>query len=233
MRQLRIDTSKLVGALALASVLLVLASLAGQFSRFVLGHDYLKGFVPLFNLDREGNIPTFFATLLLLACALLLAVIAHLHAREGRPFLLHWRVLAIGFLCMAFDEGFRVHELLIDPARTALGAAAKGAFYFAWTVPALVLIAGLGLFFLRFLAHLPASTRWRFVVAGALYLGGAVGFELIGGAYAARQGTDTLAYSLITTVEESLELAGSIAFLRALLLYFAQNYGAVQIGVER
>lgn len=44
--------------LSLVVACLVLASLAGQFSKYVLGHDRLLGLVPLFDLDREGNVPT-------------------------------------------------------------------------------------------------------------------------------------------------------------------------------
>ena len=69
------------------------------------------------------------------------------------------------------------------------------------------------------------------MIAATLYIGGAIGLELIGGRYSELHGED-LAYSMMTAVEESLELAGIIIFIRALLVYIADNYKEVQIQVD-
>jgi len=113
-----------------------------------------------------------------------------------------------------------------------LGDGDLGIFYFAWVIPGIALVLVLGLFFLRFLLSLPATTRRRFLIAATLYLGGALGVELIGGQYAELHGFESFTYSMIATVEESLEMAGLILFIRALLKYCAESYKEVGFRFE-
>lgn len=77
---------------------------------------------------------------------------------------------------------------------------------------------------LQFIRHLEARTRLRFLVAGSLYIGGAIVVEAIGGSYAERAGMNNLTYNVITTVEESLEMVGLTVFIWALLRYCADTY---------
>ena len=65
-------------------------------------------------------------------------------------------------------------------------------------------------------------------MAATIYIGGALGTELIGGHYADLHGNNTWTYSMIVTVEESLEMAGLIVFIWALLKYCADNFKEVQ-----
>jgi hypothetical protein len=217
--------ARLLGGMAF---LLVLASLGGVFSKFVLGHDSLKGLVPLFDLDLEENIPTYFSELLMLLAALLLAAIAVLNRKLGAPHASKWVVLFLGFLFMAYDEIFQVHDHLIAPFRRLLGGGNFGIFYFAWVIPGIALVILLGLFFLKFLLYLPAAARLRFLTAAALYLGGAVGVEMIDGAYAEAHGQENITYALVANFEETLELVGLIFFIWALLKYCAENFGELE-----
>ena len=78
--------------------------------------------------------------------------------------------------------------------------------------------------------YLPKPVRHSFIVAAILYLGGAIGFELISGKYAELYGMDNWIYSMILiTIEESLEIAGIIFFIRALLKYCEDNFKEVII----
>jgi hypothetical protein len=182
--QISLNPSAIARILGAVAFLLVLASIGGQFSRFALGHGTLKGLVPLFHVDDERNIPTYFSVLLMLFAALLLAVIAVLNGKQRIPYVSKWAILSFGFLFMAFDEAFQVHETLISPVRTLLDDSNLGVFYFAWVIPGIALVLVLGLFFLGFLLHLPATARLKFLMAATLYIGGAIGCELIGGRYA-------------------------------------------------
>lgn len=226
--QISLNPSAIARILGVVAFLLVLASIGGQFSRFVLGHDYLKGLVPLFYLEMEQNIPAYFSVLLMLFASLLLAVIALLNGKQGGPHVSKWAILSFGFLYMGFDEAFTVHESLILPVRTLLGGRNLGIFFFAWVIPGIALVLVLGLFFLRFLLHLSATTRFRFLMAAAFYLGGAIGGDLIGGRHAELYGFKNWTYSMFVTIEESLEMAGLIVFIWALLNYCADNYKEVQ-----
>jgi len=206
----------------------VLASSVGQFSRFVLGHGDVKGLVHLFNLDAEENIPTYFQVLLLLFAALLLAVIGALNRAQRIPHASKWAVLSFGFLFMAYDEAFQVHETLGPPLRKMLGSN-LGVFHHAWIIPYIALVVLIGSYFLRFLLHLPGTVRLRFLIAATAYLGGAVGMEMIGGRYAEVHGEENWIYSVFSTIEESLEMAGLITFIWALLKYCADNYKEVRL----
>src|SRR5690606_35164649 len=93
----------------------------------------------------------------------------------------------------------------------------EGVFYYGWVIPAGVLTALIGLAFLPFLRALPQRTRRRFVLAGLVYVGGALVMEAPLGLWAERHGADNLGYGLIDLVEESLELVGLNLFVLALL----------------
>lgn len=214
-------------ALSKAAVLLVLASIGGQIAKYFLGHGQIFGLVNLFYVDEEKNIPSLFSTLLLLCSASLLAIIAILKNREDNPDTSKWAILAGGFLFMSVDEAWSIHEQLVEPFRGILGTNYLGVFHYAWVIPGIAVVLLLAPFFVRFLLRLPATPRFRFILAGALYIGGAIGLELIGGYYDRLHGHENFTYSMIATIEESLEMAGLIVFIRALLEYIADSYREV------
>jgi hypothetical protein len=56
--------------------------------------------------------------------------------------------------------------------------------------------------------------------------------EAVGGRYIDFYGHQNLISSMITTVEESLEMAGLIIFIWALLKYCGDTYGEVRLQFE-
>jgi hypothetical protein len=221
-----------VQALAVTAALLLLLSLAGQATKYQTGHDTVYGLVQLFNVDDEKNVPTFFSVLLLLGAAALLWIISSGKRKERDPYALQWTVLAVLFLCMAVDEAAGIHELLGRPMTEILGDRATGILHFAWIVPGLAVAALAGLFFIKFLWHLPLRTRALFALAAVLYVGGALGVESIGGWYGERYGFENMAYVMIATTEESLEMSGMIVFLHALSAYFEASPGEATFRVR-
>jgi hypothetical protein len=231
-RQVLVSPRAIARLLAAVAIFLVLASIAGQFLKFALGYDHLRYLIVLFHVDAERNIPTYFSVLLMFFAAVLLAVIAVLNRSQRAAHALKWAWLSFVFLCMAFDEAFEFHERAIGPIRALWGDGHLGVFYFAWVIPGIVLVLVLGLFFLRFLLDLPAAVRLRFLVAASLYIGGAIGVELIGGRHAELHGQENWIYSMMATVEESLEMAGLIVFIWALLKYLAESHQEVSFRFE-
>lgn len=224
---------RITSILAAVASGLVLMSLASQFIRYVLGHDYVYGLLPiteqLLHVDLEQNISTLFSVTLLLCSGSLLVLIALLKRQRRDPDVSKWMILAGGFFYLATDEGWSLHERLIDPVRSLLGHGNLGIFYFAWIIPAMAGVALLGLLFLGFLARLPSSTRWSFIIAGSLYLGGAIGIEMLGGRYAELHSFENLTYQLFVHLEESLEMAGIILFIHTLLRYLAEQYPEIRL----
>jgi hypothetical protein len=216
-------------SLAAFAAALACLSVSGQVVKYAAGHDSLYGLVPLFDLDREANVPTFFSALLLFGASVLLAVIAHLKRADSAPFATHWGALAAIFLFLAFDEASSIHELLMRPADGLAGDRRAGVFHFSWVIPAMAGLAVLGAAYLRFWLHLPRRTRWLVFASASIYVGGAVGMEMVGGRYASRHGVENLAYNLVATVEETMEMAGMVLFIVTLLSYLAATYGPLEL----
>jgi hypothetical protein len=180
------------------------------------------GLIAAFDMNREANVPTLFSTLLLLAAGFLLWVIARGRKEQGRDFCWHWTLLAMVFFYLAADEAVGFHELLIVPLRNLLNAG--GVLYFTWVIPGILVVLGLGIYYLRFLLHLDIVDRIRFIIAGAIYVGGAIGVEMIGGHYYwLTNRSKDLTYAFITTLEESMEMAGITLFIFALLDYMGRH----------
>ena len=83
--------------------------------------------------------------------------------------------------------------------------------------------------YLRFLFGLPARTRRLFLVAGSLYVGGAIGIELVGGRHAYLYGTQNMGYEMIVTFEEFLEMMGIVVFIYALMSYMAEHLNEIRV----
>jgi hypothetical protein len=188
------------------------AGLAAEILKSALRLKGDRGAVPIFSLSYEQNIPTWYSSSLLLACSLLLFLIAAGTKRAGAPHVNHWRGLGVGFLYISLDEVASLHEYT---GWLKLG----GVLYFSWVIPAAVVVLVIGVSYIKFLKHLPGPTRARFLLAGAIYVGGAVGMELPLGYWTERHGTNNFGYAAIDWVEESLEILGLTLFLLSLIDY--------------
>jgi len=210
---------------------LLCANAAGLILRFGFGHDYVMGLSPLFDVHREGNIPTFFSVFMALFGAILFAIIAldakHRASVDSR----YWFVLATGFVFLAYDEAFQVHEKMITPMRALIGNEGLGYLHYSWVVPAIAAVVVAALFFFKFLFRMPCATRRRLLSAGALFLGGCIGMELIGGKYFAAHG-DTLGYHLLVMIEEGLEMAGLATLIHALVSHIAESGNRLEFNLS-
>ncbi|MEW6030134.1 MAG: hypothetical protein ACOYZ8_05255 [Chloroflexota bacterium] len=209
------DPKKVVRILGMIIICLIVANIVGIVSKYYFDSHRIA----LFDLDREGNIPTLYAAVTTLLCAGLLAVIAVARKRQEKRDYLYWGGLAIIFLFLAVDDGAAIHENIIRPLRNALNT--SGFLYFAWVIPYGIFVAAMGAIYLRFLFSLPVGIRNLIIFAGTLYVGGALGFELIGGNWTELYGQENAAYALITTCEQSLQMAGILVFIYALMAYIA------------
>jgi hypothetical protein len=224
--QISLNPSRIVLALAVVAFLIVVASITAQLAVYLTGRPTIFGLVRLFNLDEEQNVPSFFSTFLLLFATLLLSLITILRKRQAAADVFYWAILSLGFLYLALDEAASIHELLILPVRRMLGGDNLGFFYFAWIVPGILIVLLLALFFSRFLLRLPTKTRWTFLLAAVLYVGGAIGFETIEGRYREVHPAD-LTFNVMLTAEESLEMMGLIVFIWGLMVYITGHYKEV------
>lgn len=228
---LSLNPDSIARSLGVMTFILVFASTGALLADYLTGYNSLviHKLVKFFYVDLELNAPAFFSMLLLLFASLLLTVITVFKKQQQASYLVEWAMLSVGFLFMAFDEIVAVHERLLEPMRAILGEQNLGIFYYAWVVPAIMLVFCLGIFFLRFLITLPSKTRTFFLISAVMYLGGAVGLELFEGLIAEKSGMGNLIYIILVTIEESLEMVGVIVFIWALLGYISDNYKDVEV----
>ena len=228
----RVSPARTTLVLAVTALVLVIASVMGQVMEFYVvdnGHAAVRTPAWLFDLDRERNIPTVFQSLVMLTCSLLLVRTAFAEKRAGSPRIFHWAALSAVFLFVALDEMAGLHE--IASHRLGLVLNAGGLFYFTWVAPGAVLVLGLALAYLRFIASLAVEVRYLFIAAGALCVAGGLGMEMVGGYYVDVSGVD-MTYKMLTTVEEALEMAGIVVFLHALLSCAGGRMNAMSDHVE-
>lgn len=229
--KITLSPASVARGLCLVLGLLVLASIASDLAAYLWNDDIIFGLVPLFNLREEQNLPTFFATFLLLCAGLLLWLIAAQKRPLKETFAAHWLFLAAVFFYLAVDEAGSIHELLGPPVRAAFGGNMRGIFHFAWVIPGLLAVAVLALGYVKFFLHLPRRTRTAFFAAAALYLAGAIGLEMVGGRQIELVGRDWV-YNTLASVEEVLELGGSIVFIWGLLDYLAENHPDLRFRID-
>lgn len=228
----------IVRALTAATLLLLAASVAGQVSKYMLGHDVALGLIRLFYLDNEGNIPAFFSTLLLLIASLLLALIATFKKTFQDTYHLHWIVLSFVLFSMAIDEACDIHGMFNNLGWWITGQRTGGIFHNGWVMFGMALPLIVAFSFLKFFLHLPNRAKIQFAASAVTFLSGAVGMEILGGLYSASQGVSAsqggvkdFQYSMFVTVEEGLEMAGVIIFINALLSYIHECQIEVRLRV--
>jgi hypothetical protein len=211
---------------------LVFLNVTGRFLKYGLGVDslVLENLMERIDFNFEGTITSWYSSGLLLLCSLLLAVIASVKRAARDPHALHWSGLSVVFLYLSIDEAASIHELAISPLRNAFNTG--GWLYFPWVIIAAPLLVIFFFVYLKFLAHLPPKTRRFFIVAGAIYVGGALGMELVGGRHIDLWGRGNMAYVLISTIEETLEMIGLVLFVHALLHYTDSNLEEIRFRVS-
>lgn len=181
-----------------------------------------------FYVDREFNVPTYFSSMILLIAAVLLGYIFLLKYQRKDDYSFYWAVLGLGFLAMSVDEFVDFHGK-IDLSSQGDGDLSQW-FHYSWVIAGLVVVAVVGLFFLRFLFNLEAKTRNRFLIAGALYVFGAIGMEIIAGFVTVQYGgKENFFYAILSHLEEILEMVGVSYFIYALLCYLSTQRGKVSI----
>jgi len=223
--------TQFIGILIVTTLILITLSVLTKISTFVLGHGNLLGLIPKFDMDKEANIPTLFNSLLL-AISGVLFFIQHNSKKLDDPLHERKRILILGvvFSYMALDEITSLHELLINPLREVFDF--SGAFHFSWVVVGLLVVALFLVYFIPFFLKKPRAVQIGLSLAGFLYVGGALGIEMLGGAYASAYGELNLTYGLITTIEESFELFGIIVLINILINELIQHQGLASVRID-
>ena len=214
--KLKIYPSKVFKILLILIIFLILANTAGLLSTYLFGHSNVYGLVPLFHLDREANVPSWYSSIALFVCSILLGIIAFTKKIERDRYRLHWGILSIFFLYLSIDEAAKIHELTIKPLGGLFNQ--EGIFYYSWVIIGIPLVFIFAIAYAKFLINLPRKIGLLFFLSGFLFVGGAIGMESIAGLYTFTMGKDMI-YYILAMLEEMLEMIGIAVFIYSLLTY--------------
>ena len=205
------------------------AHFASQYLKHVEGLHYQWGLERQFNMVNEANAPAWYSSMILLLSAALLTIVALREREVGGRDVRHWAGLAGIFSYLSLDEAAQIHEMMT----VFDGLHPTGIFFYSWVIVGGLFVGGIGVLYLGFLARLPMETRWLFVLAGGLYVGGALGIEMLESRYQYLSGTWTdLTYALLVGVEETLEMSGVILFLYGIASYLARSGATCSVRFE-
>jgi hypothetical protein len=212
----------------IVSILLVgnLLSVYLNFNTDGMNSKVTRLIIKLFNFNLEANLPTYFSSLVLLGNGIILALIGRGHKKLGQKFW-YWLGLSAIFVFLAFDEMIQIHEQLRAPMEAMFNT--SGLLYFAWFIPYLAVTILIAIAYFKFMMRLPKKVLRLFIIAGILYVGGAVGMEMVGGWHAEIHGEKTVTYALMYSFEELLEMSGAVVFMYALLTYITMKFEFLQI----
>ena len=139
--------------------------------------------------------------------------------------------MSIIFFYLSLDEAASIHELSGKLVRSILNV--SGIFHNSWVVIAIPLVLIFIVFFRRFLLDLPQDTRQSFLIAGAIFIIGALGLEMLEGYVCCAQAENwQIINGLLIVVEEFLENFGIIVFIIALLSYTKLHLRLNEISLE-
>jgi hypothetical protein len=218
--QLYLTPRRVRWIVGVAILLFTVASLAGQYWRLGLHHHSGAWIIRQFSLDDELNLPTAYQAITLGCAALLLWIIAYRERQLQHRGVAQWAILGCIFLLLACDEAFRIHERT-GQFRDALPMGLGRRFRTGWIMFALFFVTVVGLSYLRFLFRLPRNIAYLFIVAGAIYVTGAMGMEIIVDPWVEAHGRLNMTYQLLATLEEVMEMTGVGIFLYALTSFLA------------
>jgi hypothetical protein len=186
---------------------------------FGISSGQMLGLKRFFDMGTEANLPTYVSALNLLLAGGLLALIARYESRRQRKQNWHWWGLAIGFVLMSFDEAAMIHEL-VGATLTRYFGRGQGIMYYTWYKLYIPIVLLIGLLYVPFLLRLPLRYSLRLLLAGVVFLSGAIGFEILE-SYLASHGLRGISVSRL--FEETGEMLGVVLAIHALLLYLADN----------
>lgn len=173
----------------------------------------------LFDVGREYNIPTWYSSMLWA----LLGLLALFIGSQARRFRASWAFLGIVGLAASIDEYQELHERL-DGIGFVLREYLPFYVPFPWLVVGVPLALLVGLLLLRLVLSLPRRTTIGIIAAGALFLSGAVGMELLSGyVLASQEWAVNSRYVLVTLIEETLEMLAIGLAVASLLSLFERD----------
>jgi hypothetical protein len=209
----------------LVGIGVVLLTLHLAFQYLNLSHNEKHGQIfeisNRFDVDDEASIPTWFSQAVWMGIAGASVLAVRLN-KDKLPRRL-WLIMAFAGIFFSIDEVSGIHELSLQSLHLLFfGLEQSSSSLNAWWL-VLPLILLFGAWFLRKLYGILRFRQWlTMMVGGAVFLTGAVGFELYGNDI---PHNNFYYQGIITGLEEGLEMLGGIIILYVILKYLDTFYG--------
>lgn len=221
---------KSVLAFFLAAILIIqLLSLAAVLVKYHFDGEYFS-LTQFFDVGIEDNIPTIYSVAALMfagvACLLTWAITRAVGAKDP----IYWFFLGVVMVFLGFDEGATIHETIGSWVKRNYHG--EGYFRWLWVVPYGVLTAWFAAAYFPFLMRLPSKTRFGLILSGAIFVGGAIGVDMISAAEyeaAKETGVRSLKYYLLYSLEEFMEMFGIALFIYYVLDYLASLTPCIEL----
>ena len=208
----------------------MVANIVGVILTYYFDYENIQRFIRVFDLNTEKNIPTLYSSTALMVSSLLLMSIAFSRKHIKFTYIM-WLVLGVIFAFLSIDEIFSIHERLGTLLRDELET--SGVLFFAWIIPYSIGLLAFVMAYSKFLLELPKDTMVLFIVSGATFVSGAIGFEMLGGRQAEIHGITNVRYAIYYTCEESLEMIAIALFIYTLLTYIINQFESIGITVSK
>src|SRR6202035_3194771 len=147
--------------------------------------------------DWPYSLANWIEPLLLAGAALLFLAISALSNIQNDCSAFRWGVLAWLFGYLSLDESANIHEILLKPLRSYVGPD----HVTLWMLPAIVGTFGFCLYLTPLLETFPRPYRTRFILSAILFIGGAVGMEIVSQFISVRFGNGSEPYRITAGME--------------------------------
>lgn len=225
-----INTKVVAYILGTIIVVLTTLNLLIQLAVLEFGYNKMYGIRKMFSVGTEANVPTFYSAFQLLVSAGLLAIISLKKWNSKDRYRYAWAGLSVGFIVLALDEAAMIHEIGYRlPAIFGFGDSR-----YAWLVPFTGVLFFLALLYWRFLGSLDSWTRRMFLLSAGIFLGGAMGMEVVGDSIRDSYGSiNNWPYVFEEAIEEFMEMAGIALFIWVLLQIIEKEIDTVSFNIIR
>ena len=225
---LTLSARRVVRLLAVTMIVLVLCSALATWMERTLGDFPGRDlFGDLFQVSAEANMPALFSGIILAVAAALMGVIGLARRAAGEPLARTWLTFAGVLAYLSVDEVAQIHDRTTMGMRQLVGDV--GILHYSWIALYAVVVVVVGVLSIAFLRHLPAGTRNRLILAGFLYVLGAMGLEAVEGLLEFSGQYRSLAMPILVHIEETLEMGSVILVIATLLSYMKAQLPGLRI----
>jgi hypothetical protein len=212
-------------------IIAIIFSLTGQYLRMfpdsyhihtVFQEKLIRDFTEEFDVNSEANITTYFSVTMAMLSAFLFFVIAYLKNAAKDRFRFQWAALGVFLLYISMDDASVIHE---KSSKYLKGLSSLGGWFeYKWVFIGITVIVIMGILFFNFWLHLDNKYKALLLISAAIFFGGAVGVEILGGRFAYTFGSKNFSYVLFTTWEQGSQYAGLILLIYSLLHYIKSYF---------